>query len=262
MDVRLPLRLTRLFLLALWTALMMPPVLAGCFIGILYARSRAKIGALSGMILARGACAILGISVGSTGYREINAGFTVCNHVSYIDILVMASVSPSIFVSKLEVKSWPVIGSIAWLAGTIFIDRRSRRASKESLIKVESVIRQGVNVVAFPEGTTTDGNETGDFKRMLFEAPAKANAPVIPVSIKYYPDGEKGRIPWYGEMTLLPHLWNLLGISRINAFLYFSRPIVFVPKIENGSNRRKYLSAKSFESVKSGLYSIDRWLAY
>ena len=262
MDSRFPLRLVRLLLLVLWTAFMLPPVQAGRLILIFDARLKAKFSAFGCMVWARAVCAILGIDVGSTGYRVQNTGFTVCNHVSYIDILVMASISPSIFVSKMEVRSWPLIGWMARLGGTVFIDRRSALASWKSLSDVEVALGHGVNVVTFPEGTTTDGSETGDFKRMLFEAPARAGIAVIPVSIKYYSGDKSAEIPWYGEMTLLPHLWSLLGIPRTKSFLYFSRAITSEGGMGKRSVSRNYLSAKSRESVMSGLYSLDRWFAF
>jgi lyso-ornithine lipid O-acyltransferase len=262
MDGRFPLRLARLFLLVLWTALVLPPVQAGRLVLMFDARLKAKFSAKVCMVWARAVCAILGIDVGSTGHRLQNTGFTVCNHVSYIDILVMASISPSVFVSKMEVRSWPVIGWLARLGGTVFIDRRSALASWKSLSEVETALRHGVNVVTFPEGTTTNGSETGDFKRMLFEAPARAGVAVIPVSIKYYSGDKSAEIPWYGEMTLLPHLWSLLGVRKIRSFLYFSRAITFDARMAKKSVSRNYLSAKSRESVMSGLYSLDRWFAY
>lgn len=262
MDSRFPLRLIRLLLLVLWTALMLPPVQAGRLILIFDARLKAKFSAFGCMVWARAVCLILGIDVGSTGHRVQNTGFTVCNHVSYIDILVMASLSPSVFVSKTEVRSWPLIGWMARLAGTVFIDRRSALASWKSLSDVETALSHGVNVVTFPEGTTTDGSGTGDFKRMLFEAPARSGIAVIPVSIKYYSGDKKAEIPWYGEMTLLPHLWSLLGVRRIKSFLYFSRAIKSDVSAKKGSVSRNYLSAKSRESVVSGLYSLDKWFAY
>lgn len=262
MDSRLPLRFSRLFLLVIWTALMLPPVQAGRLILFFDAMLKAKFSAFGCMVWARAVCAILGIDVGCTGHRVQKTGFTVCNHVSYIDILVMASISPSVFVSKTEVRSWPLIGWMARLGGTVFIDRRSALASWKSLSDVETALSHGVNVVTFPEGTTTDGGETGDFKRMLFEAPARAGVPVIPVSIKYYSADKSAEIPWYGEMTLLPHLWSLLGVRRIKSLLYFSRAITFEARAGKRSASRSYLSAKSRESVMSGLYSLDRWFAY
>jgi lyso-ornithine lipid O-acyltransferase len=262
MDWRFPLRLIRLLLLLLWTVLVLPPVQAGRLVLAFDAGLKAKFSAMVCMVWARAVCAILGIDVGSTGHRVQNTGFTVCNHVSYIDILVMASVSPSVFVSKMEVRSWPAIGWLARLGGTVFIDRRSALASWRSLSGVEAALSHGVNVVTFPEGTTTDGSVTGEFKRMLFEAPARAGAAVIPVSIRYYSADKSAEIPWYGEMTLLPHLWSLLGVWRIKSCLYFSRAIMFDAGTAKKSVSRNYLSEKSRESVMSGLYSLDRWFAY
>lgn len=111
------------------------------------------------MSWARVVCAILGVHVRREGcYRTIPCNFTVSNHVSYIDILVLAGIRPSVFIAKQEVKHWPLIGWFARRAGTIFIDRASKISAWNVLSDIEKAVADNINVVVFPEGTTTDGS--------------------------------------------------------------------------------------------------------
>ncbi len=133
----------------------------------------------------RGALRILGIRI--RVYRDFSPRrplFVVANHVSYLDIFVLGSLIPAVFVSKHEVRRWPLVGFIAAMQRTIFIERRKTRADAE-LRPVEAALNQGYNVVVFPEGTSTDGRQLLPFKSALFEAPRQANAYTQPVSLVY-----------------------------------------------------------------------------
>lgn len=133
----------------------------------------------------RGALRILGIRI--RVYRDFSPRrplFVVANHVSYLDIFVLGSLIPALFVSKHEVRRWPLVGFIAAMQRTIFIERRRSRADAE-IQPVENALNQGYNVVVFPEGTSTDGRHTLPFKSALFEAPRNANAYTQPVSLVY-----------------------------------------------------------------------------
>lgn len=217
------------------------------------------------MIWADAMCRILGIEASVGGYyRSVQRGFTVCNHVSYVDILVLARIRPSVFIAKQEVAAWPFFGLLARLAGTVFIDRSSKKAARDVSAEIERVLESDVNIVVFPEGTTGDGAELKEFKSALFNVPAGTKVPVIPVSIRYAPSvrGRRGaveevRAAWYGDMELLPHLWDLLGLGRIPATLYYSPAIREVITEAGTSHIRKVLTRSAFESVSDGLSRID-----
>ena len=91
-------------------------------------------------------------------------GLLVCNHVSYVDILVLVSLAPAVFVAKREVKSWPVMGLLAQLSGTVFIDRQRRTHVGEVNDEIQSALDDGALVVVFPEGTSSDGRTVLPFK--------------------------------------------------------------------------------------------------
>lgn len=220
-----------------------------------------KTTALLSMLWAQACCRILGIRVALSGnYQGFKLGFIVCNHISYLDILVMGGIRPSIFVSKIEVKRWPLLGWLAVLANTIFIDRESKKGASDALIKMERRLKGNVNIIVFPEGTTTDGSEVKRFKSTLFDLPARMDLPVIPVSLKYthingkqIEPSEMDTIAWHGDMRLVPHLWNLLGIRDIEVNLHFNPAISDVSDAVIISEKRKVLSQSAYKSVIKGL---------
>ncbi len=221
----------------------------------------AGITALLAMLWAQTCYSILGIRVTLSGnYQGFKLGFIVCNHISYLDILIIGGIRPSVFVSKSEVKKWPLLGWLAILANTIFIDRQSKRGAFEALIKMEERLNGNVNIIVFPEGTTTDGSEVKRFKSSLFDLPARVNIPVIPVSLKYtringkqIEPSEMDAIAWHGNMRLIPHLWNLLGFRNIEVNLHFNPIINGVSDTVSISEKRKVLSQSAYKSVINGL---------
>lgn len=225
-----------------------------------------KVRACCTMWWARSMCCILGIRIEKSGETEERRGsFTVCNHISYLDIFVVGSVRPSGFVAKQDVRSWPLAGWLASLADTVFINRESTRAAIEAMRMMEQKIDSGVNVVIFPEGTTSDGLVIKPFKSTLFNLPACRNITVIPVSIRYtgidgkvMPQDRLGEIAWYGDMQLVPHLWHVLGLKSIEATLHFNPSISPVSESLPLPAARKRLCSLSHESIESGFALADR----
>ena len=124
---------------------------------------------------------------------------------------------------------------------------------------MEDKIYSGVNIVMFPEGTTSDGKQIKPFKSSLFNLPACRNFTVSPVSIRYTGiDGKYATpemldtIAWYGDMQLVPHFWNLLGLQSIEAALHFNPGIVPADDSVPLTFARKLLCSLSYESIASG----------
>jgi lyso-ornithine lipid O-acyltransferase len=138
------------------------------------------------------------------------SGLIVSNHLTYFDILLHAATGARIFVSKAEVRSWPLFGWLARCGGTIFIVRGSRSAATEAAIAIEYALRSGVTVVLFPEGTSTDGRTLLPFRSFLFEPAVEAESPVTAAAISYDADGcEERDLCYYGDMHFVP---NLVGV--------------------------------------------------
>lgn len=140
-------------------------------------------------------------------------GLVVSNHVSYLDIVALSSIGGFAFVSKKEVASWPLFGTYARCGGTIFVDRERRGAVGAVTEEMRSHLDAGVPVVLFPEGTSTDGSEVLPFRSSLLEPIVQLNCPVTPCGLRYMlpGDGDVGKeVAYWGDMTLGPHLLNLM----------------------------------------------------
>ena len=229
-------------------------LVAGMVVNVILTGSRhwrAKANAGSTMLWSRAMCRILGIHAVKTGALGEAGGFLVCNHMSYLDILVLGSIRPSTFLSKQEVRGWPLIGWLAALGGTVFVNRDSKRAALSSMREIERKIDSGISVIIFPEGTTSDGREIKAFKSTFFKVPASRNIPVTPVSIRYA-SALIDKVAWYGGMELAPHFWKIMGFRRIDAALHFSPPIMESSDAVSRMEARKRLCNRAYESVVEG----------
>lgn len=155
-------------------------------------------------------------------------GLIVSNHLSYLDILVFSAAASCAFVAKSELRSWPVVGRIATLGGTVFIDRTRRAATQAIQPEMEAALSAGHRLVLFPEGTSHDGSRLLRFHSSLFEPAVALQAPVTAAFLTYsITDGDAAtQVCYWGEMTLLPHLMKLLTKESVRATLRFS-PEVF-----------------------------------
>ena len=153
----------------------------------------------------------------------------VANHLSYLDILVVAALTPVVFVSKKEVRRWPVFGWFAEKAGTRFIDRNRRGDITRITAELGPLLAKGLTIVIFLEGTTTSGNAILPFKASLLEPAVRHGWRVLPAAINY--DVPLGRsvadeVCWWGEMTLAPHLWNLITLPWVRARVGWGEPLI------------------------------------
>lgn len=165
----------------------------------------------------------LGVRVRTHGMAHDTPELLVANHVSWLDIPCLLACTDTIFVAKAEVARWPLIGRLAAGAGTLFLDRG--RGAGEIAARVGAVLATGENVMIFPEGTSTDGRGVRPFHARLFQVARVADVPVQAVAIRYpHRRGSHPVVPFIGEDSFVPHLWRLLGETRIDAELVFCPP--------------------------------------
>lgn len=155
----------------------------------------------------------------------------VANHVSYIDIMVLSSLHPFVFITSVEMGANPFLGDITRLGGSLYTNRKTVVSLRGEIDKFAEAIKQGFNVLLFPEGTSTDGTDIRPFRSSLFETAIKAEADILPICINYTRiDGEprsaanRDLVCWYGDMTFGPHFMRLLGHS-IEAEIHILEPI-------------------------------------
>jgi lyso-ornithine lipid O-acyltransferase len=183
-------------------------------------------------------------------FKEKNH-FVVSNHVSYIDIIVLSSCHPMVFITSLEMAANPILGDITRLGGSLFTNRKKRTTLPQEINKFAVALQQGFNVVLFPEGTSTNGARVYDFKKSLFQTAIIAQADILPVCIKYTTlDGrpiltqeQRDVVCWYATDTFIPHLWKLLR-HRIKAEVRVLNPIPFDP-----AHNRQQISDLAFRQI-------------
>lgn len=162
----------------------------------------------------------------------------VANHISWLDILVMDAAQPARFVSKSDVKSWPVLGSLVTGAGTLYIERENRRDAMRVLHQMAESLRAGDILAVFPEGTTGDGQTLLPFHANLLQAAISVDAPVLPVGLSFVDGHTGGRCdaPLYaGETTMRQSLWATLRAGHVQAVVHYG-----VPEHGQGRDRRTW----------------------
>src|SRR5947207_12734790 len=171
----------------------------------------------------RFACCVLGIRIRTHGSMP-SSGLLVSNHLSYLDIVVLSSIRPCVFVAKRDVASWPLFGWLARAAGTVFVDRERRLSSQKAVDVIRDAIAGGSVVVIFPEGTSSDGSTVLPFKSALLESAVQLRCPIAAASIEYALDegSVADEVCYWRDMTLVRHLSNLLFKREIRASYSFS----------------------------------------
>ena len=180
-------------------------------------------------------CRVIGIEVAAVGSLSGTAPrFVAANHVSWTDIIAISSLYPLTFLAKSEVKDWPVLGYLARLQGTVFVDRGKRGDIPQVNAALAQELRQGKDLVVFAEGTSSDGSHVLKFNashfamlRDLATGPESCAVAVIPAAFAYFPRKGVGKIDvgWYGDMTFVPHLWSLMRRGGARCEVRFGAPI-------------------------------------
>jgi 1-acyl-sn-glycerol-3-phosphate acyltransferase len=165
----------------------------------------------------------MGINVQfSKDIDETDNYLIIANHLSYIDVLILAGKMPMNFVTSVEIKQTKFLGQIALLAGCLFVERRNRQNLSSEIGELTNVLKGGSSVVVFPEATSTDGSSVLRFRRPLFQAAIDSGVRVLPLCLNYQSvSGEsvsiknRDKIFWYGDMSFGPHLLNLFKEKSI-----------------------------------------------
>jgi 1-acyl-sn-glycerol-3-phosphate acyltransferase len=191
-------------------------------------------------------CRVLGLRLVVRGTPERPA-LLIANHVSWLDIPVLGAQGPAAFLAKAEIGAWPLIGWMAWIAETLFIERGANQAPA-LIAAVGGRVRDGRSVVVFPEGTTSDGTGLLRFHPRLFAAARESRAPMQPVAIRYGTnEAPDATAPFIGDDSLVPHLLRVLRHEGLRV------EVSFLPVIETIGLDRRALAERSRTAIATAL---------
>lgn len=173
----------------------------------------------------------------------------VSNHVSWVDIYLLNSVRPARFVSKSDVRQWPVIGWVAWKTGTFFINRAKRHDTARVNHEMSDALSKGACVAVFPEGTTSHGDVLLPFHASLFQPCIHSESKVWPVALRYrHADGSLNReVSYVGEVSFGESFSRVVGQPEIYAEL------VFAPPIHSHGRTRRELAKLAEQAIAEAL---------
>jgi 1-acyl-sn-glycerol-3-phosphate acyltransferase len=225
------------------------------------ARRRAR---LTGnvMFFARLGLRVLGIRMLSRrlkrkGIRPRAVNYLIlANHLSYTDILVVGALMPSVFITSVELKRTFPLGMLAWLGGSIFVERRSTAGLKREIKEIEHVLYEGTSVALFPEGTTSNGETVRPFKNSLLTAAITTGASLLPVCIRYRAvngqminEENRDSVYYYGGTTFFEHLPRLLALKAVQV-----ECVVLAPIATHQHHSRKDLAARAHTAISAAYH--------
>lgn len=232
------LRICRIVLLLLWS------VFIGlfCFFCTIFTSERTSLQRAARLtrIWALVCTKIMNMEIKLNGDVPGEGGLVVSNHTGPFDILVNASVFPVRFAPKKELKSTPVIGPVVALSRPVWIDRKRKLESKKTAEIICNTIRNKVNMLVYPEGTSTDGRHgLLNFKSTAFDAVELTKCPVVKVLLFFECPKDPGKSSaWYDDTPFGAYLWHALGLKKVVSRVY----IIGVTTIAENEDRKKLAS--------------------
>lgn len=216
-------------------------------------------------------CALFGIRIQVRGRPVAGGVLMVANHTGWLDIPIFSAVWPVSFVSKIEVNQWPFFGTLARMQRSVFV-RRERSQTMANRETIRQRLAGGDALVIFPEGTSSDGNRVLPFRSALLSAAEVTLesgggkyvcVPVQPVSVAYtrvhgIPMGRENRplFAWYGDMELVPHLWDALKTGPLDVVVEF-HPVTTLDIVRGRKNLAAYCEAVVRRGLLSALNGRD-----
>jgi 1-acyl-sn-glycerol-3-phosphate acyltransferase len=242
--------------LAVWTFLTAVALLVATVLRLVWGDAGAWLASRAFRVWGRGAARIVGLTIDRRGRSPEPPFFLVANHLSYLDVVVLAATLDATFVAKSEVARWPLIGLLCRATGTVFLDRTRKRDLPRVVSLLEGTLREGGGVVVFPEGTTSDGSAVLPFHSSLFAAPERSGVHVDVATLSYAtPPGSphpSRAVCWWGDMDFVPHLRALLRLPSCSARVEFVAVTVPTGDRKQMARAARRLVARRFAPVRQG----------
>jgi lyso-ornithine lipid O-acyltransferase len=174
----------------------------------------------------------MGIEISVIG-RFPERGAVISNHLSYVDIVVFAALHPCVFVSKAEIRSWPVVGWMTTMSGTVYVERGHGGSAMKARKGMQVAVDAGLPVVFFPEGTTSNGSGLLKFHSGLLAQVLQGGAPMTAAYVRYSFGANNGPdvsvaddVCYWGERSMLGHVFTFLGLRGVRAEVRFAETAI------------------------------------
>jgi 1-acyl-sn-glycerol-3-phosphate acyltransferase len=190
--------------------------------------------------------------IGELPHEREGAVIMIANHISWVDIPLIGALTPVNFLSKAEVKDWPLVGPLAARIGTLFIYRGSGDTD-HVMEAMAGHLNRNLSVLFFPEGTTTDGSKVRRFHKKLFKVCEAMPVRVCPLFIHYSAEGDVNPLPFVGDVGFGSHLWQLLGHRRLKATVEVLPAVDLDPELVGHQIRGIELAMREKLAVRQGV---------
>ncbi|WP_128914830.1 lysophospholipid acyltransferase family protein [Granulicella sibirica] len=175
-----------------------------------------------------------GIKVDVIG-KPPDKGVLISNHLSYMDIVTFAALHRCVFCSKAEIRTWPVLGWMTTMAGTVYVERGRGGSAVKAAKGMQEASAAGLPVIFFPEGTTSNGEGLLKFHSGLLAQAMASEEPIVPAFIRYHLDQDNGPdvsiaddVSYWGNRDMLAHIFKFLGLKGVRVEVRFAeKPIQF-----------------------------------
>jgi len=179
----------------------------------------------------------MGIALQVEGTPHRGGTLLIANHISWLDIVALHAVCPQArFVSKADVKSWPLLSQLIEAGGTLYLERERKRDALRVVHVMAQALAAGETVAVFPEGTTSDGRALLPFHANLLQAAIVTSTPVQPVALRFSDRHEtiSRAVEFVGDTTLAQSLWRVAGGEGVVARIRLLPPLA-----SSGAERRE-----------------------
>ena len=216
---------------------------------------RTRRAAVLSQLIARGLLRALRVDVQRSGTPAPGPCLVVANHVSWLDVLVLAAAAPMVPVAKAEVARWPVLGGMATRLGAVFVQRDQLRQLPDVVAEVTSALRRGHRVQVFPESTTGCGTALRPFHRAAFQAAVDAAAVISPVALSYRDSSgaPTAAVAFVGEDDLVGSLWRILRTGPVTVRVRWLPPIPAAVGTEHRARSRALAARRAERAVAVAL---------
>jgi 1-acyl-sn-glycerol-3-phosphate acyltransferase len=197
---------------------------------------------------------VLGMTLDVQGRFRPGAKLIVANHVSWLDIMAVHAACPEArFVSKAEVRHWPLVARLAGAARTLYLERERARDALRVVHHAAEALRAGDTVAVFPEGTVNDGHRLLPFHGNLLQAAIATTTPVQPVALRYGDrHGPVSRAALFtGTITLRQSLWWLACGDGVSVC------VRVLPALASAHADRRALAARLRDEIERALDAGD-----